>query len=71
MEFHLQSCVRRYHVYGECWTAFLGEEQTCQREIKNVVDRYAVAVKRILVKLLTTYRRIFLGYAAHFFSMVA
>ena len=48
MEFNLQSCVRRYHVYGECWTAFffLGEELTCQREIKNVVDRYAVAVKK-------------------------
>ena len=46
MEFHLQSCVRGYHVYGEHWTAFLGEELTCQRKIGNVSDRYAVAVKK-------------------------
>ena len=31
MEFHLQ-CVHEYHVYGEHWTAFLGEELTCQQE---------------------------------------
>ena len=46
MEFRVQSCVRGYHVYEECWAAFLGEELTCQREIGNVVDRYAVAVKK-------------------------
>ena len=46
MEFHLQSCVRGYHVYGEHWSAFLGEELTCQREIGNVLDRYAIAVKK-------------------------
>ena len=45
MEFHLQ-CVCKYHVYGEHWTAFLGEELTCQREIGNVLDRYAIAVKK-------------------------
>ena len=49
MEFNLQSCVRRYHVriwrMLDCFF-FLGEELTCQREIKNVVDRYAVAVKK-------------------------
>ena len=46
MEFRLQSCIRGYHVYGERWTALLGEELTCEREIGNVVDRYAVAVKK-------------------------
>ena len=46
MEFRVQSCVRGFHVYGEHWTAFVGEELTCQREIGNVVDRYAVAVEK-------------------------
>ena len=46
MEFHVQSCVRGFHVYGEHWTAFVGEELTCQREIGNVADRYAVAVEK-------------------------
>ena len=32
--------------YGEHWTAFLGEEFTCQQEIGNVLDRYAIAVKK-------------------------
>ena len=46
MEFRLQSCIHRYHVYGERWTAVLGEELTCEREIGNIVDSYAVAVKK-------------------------
>ena len=46
MEFRVQSCVRGYHIYEECWVALLGEELTCQQEIGNVVDRYAVAVKK-------------------------
>ena len=46
MEFRVQSCVRGFHVYGEHWTAFVGEELTFQREIGNVVDRYAVAVEK-------------------------
>ena len=46
MEFHFQSCVRGYHEYGEHWTAFLGEQLTCQHEVGNVTDRYAVAVKK-------------------------
>ena len=46
MEFRLQSCIRGYHIYGEHWFALLGEELTCEREIGNVVDRYAVAVKK-------------------------
>ena len=46
MEFRIQSCVRGFHVYGEHWTAFVGEELTCQLERGNVVDRYAVAVEK-------------------------
>ena len=48
MEFILPSCVHGYHVYGEDWIAVLGEELSCKREIGNVVDRYAVAVKKDL-----------------------
>ena len=70
MEFCLQSCVHGYHVYGECWTVSLGEELTCQWEIGNVLDRYAVAVKKILVKQLATYQRKFLGYPVCFFALM-
>ena len=46
MELVWPSCIHGYHVYGEKWTAVLGEELNCEREIGNVVDRYAVAVKK-------------------------
>ena len=45
MELVVSSCVRGYHVYGEVWTTFMGEQLFCEQEIGNVVDRYAVAVK--------------------------
>ena len=40
----VRSCVRGYHVYGEDWIAVLGEYLSCEREIGNVVNRYAVAI---------------------------
>ena len=40
----MSSCVRGHHVYGEIWTATLG--LFCSPEVGNVVDRYAVAVKK-------------------------
>ena len=46
MEFCFQTCVHGYHVYGEHWTAFLGEQLICQREVGNVANQYAVAVKK-------------------------
>ena len=46
MEFHFQLCVHGYHEYGEQWTAFLGEQLTCQHEVGNVTDRYAVQALR-------------------------
>ena len=46
MEFIVSSCIRGYHIYGTEWTAVLGEELLCEREPSNVVDRYAVAVKK-------------------------
>jgi len=33
-----------YHVYSESW---LGEELQCEREIGNMMDRYAVRVKKL------------------------
>lgn len=42
----MSSCVHGYHVYGEVWMATLGEELICLPEVGNVVDRYAVAVKK-------------------------
>jgi len=40
------SCVRGYHIYTyiAIWTAALGEELECVREVTNSRDRYAVAV---------------------------
>ena len=46
MELVWPSCIRGYHVYGENWTAVLGEELNCEMETGNVVDRYAVGVKK-------------------------
>ena len=42
----MDSCVRGYHVYDEIWTAVLGEVLITERELHNVADRYAVAVKK-------------------------
>ena len=46
MEFHIQLCVCGFYVYEEHWTAFVGEELTCQQKRGNVVDRYAVVVEK-------------------------
>ena len=46
MEFRMDSCVRGYHVYDEIWTAVLGEVLITERELHNVADCYAVAVKK-------------------------
>ena len=39
-------CVRGYHVYKEIWEVATGEVLICKRELHNVRDRYAVAVKK-------------------------
>ena len=46
MELRLDSSIRGYHVYNEIWTAVLGEVLLTERELRNVVDRYAVAVRK-------------------------
>ena len=38
------ACIRGYHVYKEVWEAAAGEMLICEREPRNVHDRYAVAV---------------------------
>ena len=47
--FRLDSCVRGYHIYGESWTAVFGEMLCTDRELHNVVDRYAVAVTKATI----------------------
>ena len=39
-------CVRGYHVYQEIWEAAVSEVLVCEREPRNVEDRYAVAEKK-------------------------
>ena len=45
MELIMASCVCGYHMYSENWIAAPGEELYCERVIRNVIDRHAVAVK--------------------------
>ena len=40
------SCIQGYHVYKDIWDAAIGEVLACEREPRNVEDRYAVAVKK-------------------------
>jgi len=47
MEFRMTSCVRGYHVCSESWVAVLGEELHCEREMGNMMDWYAVCVKKL------------------------
>ena len=47
MKLIVSSCIRGYHVYGEVWTV-MGEQLLYGREHGNVVDRYAMVVKKDL-----------------------
>ena len=42
----IDSCVRGFHMYKETWSPNIGEILMCTREPGNVIDRYAVAVKK-------------------------
>ena len=48
MKMIVSSCIQGYHVYGEVWTAVMGEQLLCEREPGNMVDRYAITVKKDL-----------------------
>ena len=40
------SRIQGYHIYGETWTAVMGEQLLCEQEVRNVVDRYTISVKK-------------------------
>ena len=44
--FDLTSYVKRYHVYKSTWTPVLNEKLCSEVEPDNLIDKYAVAVKR-------------------------
>ena len=44
--FSIEAMVRGYHVYKHIWTAVVGEEFPCRREVGNTFDPFAVAVMR-------------------------
>ena len=44
--FEIDSCIRGYHAYGAIWTPAVGEHLSCEREMANTEDPYAVAVMR-------------------------
>ena len=43
----IDSFIMGYHVYKADWTPFVGEKLTGVMESTNLMDKYAVAVKRI------------------------
>ena len=40
------SCVKDYHAYKDLWKPFINEELITTTELYNVVDKYAVCVKK-------------------------
>ena len=44
--FSVEAMVRGYHIYEDIWTAVVGEEFLCKREISNTFDPFTVAVMR-------------------------
>ena len=45
--FSIQAMVRSYHYYKDIWEATIDEEVlSCEREVGNVHDTFAVAVKK-------------------------
>ena len=39
----MKSCVQGYHIYKDIWAATIREDLSCETELLNHVDRYAVA----------------------------
>ena len=44
--FDVDSFVKRYHEYKSVWTPKIGEILSTEREPGNLVDKYAVCVKK-------------------------
>jgi len=41
----VSSAVRGFHVYNDIWMSVVGEELTCERQVDNIHDRFAVSVR--------------------------
>ena len=46
LSFSVAAVIRGYHVYKEIWDAELNEELTCEREVGNRSNTFAVAMKK-------------------------
>ena len=46
VSFSFSSSVRGYHVYKDIWEATEGEVLPCSRELHNLMDPFAVAIKK-------------------------
>ena len=46
LRFSVSAVIRGYHVYKEIWNAELDEELTCEREVGNRNDTFAVAMRK-------------------------
>ena len=44
--FAVNSKIRGYHYYRTVWDAAIGEVLQCEREMGNVHDKFAIAVKK-------------------------
>ena len=44
--FEIDSFIKGYHVHKNSWTPKAGEELSTEREPENLVDKYAVCVKK-------------------------
>lgn len=44
--FSVESMVRGYHEYQSVWDAPIGETLLCEREVGNIHDTFAVAIKK-------------------------
>ena len=51
-EIRVDICVHGQHmIYKDIWHAVVGEVLVCERESNNFQDRYAVAVKRKILRV--------------------
>ena len=46
MPFEVDSCIRGFHIYKDIWSPEVGEVISCERELGNREDPFAVAVKK-------------------------
>lgn len=51
----MESFIKGYHVYKDVWSPKLLEVLTAASEPNNIVDKYAVCVCYVAVKLLGTW----------------